>query len=78
MTVIYLTEYNCKCYAVTFEVNGCLKVQKNIDRSKYETNILRVKLWKIFLGKSEFCGMTEMSGAFDKTEFDGKTFFNLK
>ena len=73
MTIIYLTEYNCKCYGVTFENNGCVKVQKIRDISNYETNILRVKPLKPFLGKSDFCGMTEMSGAFDKTEFDGNT-----
>ena len=71
MTVIYLTEYNCKCYGVTFENNGCVKVQKTKDISKYETSVLCVKALKTFLGKSEFCGMAEMSGAFDKTEFDG-------
>ena len=71
MTVIYLTEYNCKCYGVTFENDGCVKVQKIKDISNYETNILRVKPLKTFLGKSECCRMTEMSGAFDKTEFDG-------
>ena len=35
--------------------------------------ILHVKVLKTFLGKSDFCGMTEMSGAFDKTEIDGNT-----
>ena len=28
MTVIYVTEYKCECYAVTFEKNGWIKVQK--------------------------------------------------
>ena len=75
MTVIFLTEYNCECYGVTFETNGCAKVQKINVISIYETNILRVKPLKILLGKSNFCGMTEMSGAFDKTEFDGILFY---
>ena len=27
MTIIYVTEYNTKCYGVTFEINGWIKVQ---------------------------------------------------
>ena len=73
MTVIYLTEYNCKCYAVTFENNGCVKVQMIEDVSSDETNILRVKPLRTILGKSESCRMTEMSGAYDKSEFNGNT-----
>ena len=42
MTVIFITEYNCNCYGVTFENNECVKVQKIKDISNYETNILRV------------------------------------
>ena len=42
MTVIYLTEYNCKCYGMTFENNGCVKVQKIQDISIYETKIFYV------------------------------------
>ena len=45
-----------------------MNVQKVKDISKNETNILRVRPFKTFLGKSEFSGMTEMSRAFDKTE----------
>ena len=33
MTVIYITEDNCKCYAVTFEIKGWVKVQKFQDGS---------------------------------------------
>ena len=28
MTAIYLPEYNCRRYAVTFENNGCIRIQK--------------------------------------------------
>ena len=73
MTVINLTEYNCNCYGVTFENNGYVKVQKHKVISSYETDMLRVKSLKTFLGKSYICRMTEMSGAFDKTEFVGNT-----
>ena len=38
------------------------------DISNNETNIIRVRPFKTFLGKSEFCGMTEMSRALGKTE----------
>ena len=58
---------------MTFENNGCVKAQNINDKSKYETNILRVKPLTAFLDKSEFCGMTEISVAFGKTEFDGIT-----
>ena len=59
---------------MTFENNGCVKVQKIKDISNYETIIIRVNSLKAFLGKSESCIMTTTSGAFDKTEFDRKTF----
>ena len=51
-----------------------MKVQKVKDISNNETNILRVRPFKTFLGKSEFCGMTEMSRAFGKTEIVEKIF----
>ena len=73
MTVIYLTEYNCICYEVTFENSGFVKVQKIEDITNFETNKIRGKHLKTFLGKSEFCGRTIVSGAFDVTEFDGNT-----
>ena len=60
---------------VTFETNGCAKVQKINVISNYETNILRVKPLKLLSDKSNFCGITERSGAFDKTEFDGILFY---
>ena len=69
MTVICLTENNCKCCGLTFENTGCVKVQKFKNISKYETNIFCVKPLKTFLGKSESCRMTEMLGAFDRNSF---------
>ena len=36
MTVIYITEDNCECYAVTFQNNGFVKVQKFEDDSEIE------------------------------------------
>ena len=33
MTALYLLEYNCNGYGVTFENNGCVKVQMIEDIS---------------------------------------------
>ena len=62
MAVIYLTEYNCQQNEVTFENNGCVKVQKIEDISNNEYIIYCVKPMRIFLGKSESCMMTALSG----------------
>ena len=73
MTIIHITENNCKCYGVTFENNGHVKVQKFEDISKDKNTIYSVKPMEIFLGKSQVCNMTEFSGARDKKVFDGNT-----
>ena len=76
MTVIYITEHNCECYAVTFENKGWFKVQKFEDGSlddDDENIIYTVNPMETFLGKSKSCSMTALSGAFDKTCFDGNT-----
>ena len=73
MTVIYITENNCECYAVTFENKGWIKVQKFKDESLGENIIYTVNPMKIFMGKSKPCTMTALSGAFDKGCFDGNT-----
>ena len=73
MTIIYITEYNCKCYAVTLENKGWIKVQKFEDESLDENIIYTVNPMETFLGKSKSCSMTALSGAFDKACFDGNT-----
>ena len=73
MTVIYITENNCECYAVTFENKGWVKVQKFDDESLDENIIYTVNPMESFLGKSKSCSMTALSGAFDKACFDGNT-----
>ena len=73
MTVIYITENNCECFAVTFENKGWIKVQKFKDESLDENIIYTVNPMETFLGKSKSCSMTALSGAFDKTCFDGNT-----
>ena len=73
MTVIYITENNCECYAVTFENKGWIKVQKFKDGSLDENSIYTVNPMELFLGKSQSCTMTALSGAFDKGCFDGNT-----
>ena len=73
MTIIYLTEYNTRCYVVSFRNNGCIKLQKFEDMSDDENKIFCVKLWEIILGKSLLCNMTEFPRAEDKAVFDGNT-----
>ena len=43
MTIIYITERNTKCYGVTFQNNGCIKVQNFEDISSDENNVLCVR-----------------------------------
>ena len=43
MTVICITEYNTGCYGVTFQKNGCIKVQKFEDLSDDENKIMCAK-----------------------------------
>ena len=73
MTVLYITEDNCKCYAVTFQNNGWVKVQKFEDESLDENIIYTINPLETFLGKSQSCTMTASSGAFDKVCFHGNT-----
>ena len=40
MTVIHITENNCESYAVTFENNGFVQVQKFEDVSENDKNII--------------------------------------
>ena len=73
MTVIYITENNCKCYAVTFQNNGFVQVQQFEDVSESDKNfIYSINPMKSFLGKSQRCSIA-LSGAFDKSCFDGNT-----
>ena len=74
MTVIYSTEDNCKCYAVSFENNGFVQVQQFEDVSESDKNIIySINPMETFLGKSQRCTMTVLSGAFDKSCYDGNT-----
>ena len=73
MTIIYVTETNCRCYGVNFEINGYVKVQRMEDISNNKNIILSVNPSRTFLGKSRICNMTMFSGAFDKSVFDGNT-----
>ena len=74
MTVIYISENNCKCYAVTFENNRFVQVQQFKDVSESDkNNIYSINPMETFLGKSKSCSMTALSGAFNKACFDGNT-----
>ena len=74
MTVVYIFENNCKCYAVTLKNKGWIKVQKFKDGVCLDENIIyTVNPMETFLGKSQSCTMTAISRAFDKACFDGNT-----
>ena len=73
MTVIYITENNCECYAVIFQNKGWIKVQKFKDGSLDKNIIYTINPMETFIGKSQSCTMTALSGAFDKACFDGNT-----
>ena len=73
MTIIYLTEFKTKCYGVTFENKGWIKVQNFEDISDDKNFLYKVNPMETFSGKNESCMMTSMSGAFDKSVFDGNT-----
>ena len=73
MTIIYITENNCECYAVTLQNKGWVKVQNFKDGCVDENIIYTVNPMEIFLGKSKVCAVTALSGAFDKKCFDGNT-----
>ena len=73
MTIIYVTENNCQCYAVTFQNKGWVRVQKLEDVSNDKNIIYEVNPMETFLGKSQLCDMTEFSGPMVKKVFDGNT-----
>ena len=73
MTIIYVTEYNTKCYGVTSQKRGWIKVQKIEDAGVDKNIIYEINPIEIFIGKSQLCDMTEFSGAKDKEVFDGNT-----
>ena len=62
MTILYITENNCECYAVTFKNNGFVKVKKLEDFSEDRNKIYEVNPIETFKGKSQLCDMTEFSG----------------
>ena len=74
MTVLYLTEYNTTCYGVFFRNRGCIEVRNFKDISNDEVTTLCMKPLKTLLDKSETSSMTCMTGAFNKSVFDGNIF----
>ena len=73
MTIIYVTECNTKCYGVTYQNNGYIKVQRLKDVSKDKNIIYEVNPMESLIGKSQLCDMTKFSGSEDKEVFDGNT-----
>ena len=73
----------CSRYLVTIDISGAKCSQSdNIENEmsfykketyKFKEPIFTIKPREMFIGKSPICIMSEMSGAFDNTEFDGKT-----
>ena len=74
MTIIYVTENNTKCYGVTSQNKGWVRVQKLEDVSEDKNIKYKVNPMEKFLGKSESYEITAFSGAFDKSVLDGSTF----
>ena len=58
MTIIYITENKTKCYAVTSQNKGWIKVQKIRDVGDDKNFIYEVNPMQIFIGKSQLCNMT--------------------
>ena len=73
MTVLYITENNCECYGVIFQNKRWIKVQKFKDGSLDENIIYTINPMETFLGKSQSCSMTALSGGFNRGCFDGNT-----
>ena len=73
MTIIYVTGNNCRCYGVTFQNNGIVKVQNFEDISIDENTKYSVKPMRTFLGESQVCNRTMFPGALNKSVFDGNT-----
>ena len=48
MTIIYVTESNTKCYGVTFQKNGWIKIQKFENISNDKNIIYCVKPLEMF------------------------------
>ena len=73
MTIIFITENNTECYAVTSQSKGWIKLEKIRDVGDDKNIIYEVNPMQTFIGKSQLCNMTEFSGAEDKEVFNGKT-----
>ena len=62
MTIIYITENNTKCYAVTSRNKGWTRVQKIGDVGGDKNIIHEVNPIETIIGKSQLCDMTEFWG----------------
>ena len=51
MTLIYVTENNCQCLAVTFKKNGKIRVQKLEDVSEDKNILYEVNPMEMFIGR---------------------------
>ena len=68
---ISLMQYNYRSrYLVV--IDGDVYVYKH-EKCKFDQPFLSFQAKYIFIGKSKVCGMTEFSGADDRSDFDGNT-----
>ena len=73
MTIIYVAENNCKRLAITTRNKGWIRVQKLEDVSEDKNIIYEVNPMETFIGRSQLCNMTKLSGSEDKELFNGNT-----
>ena len=75
MTIIYVAENNCECLAITARNKGWIRVQRLEDVSEDKNIIYEVNPMETFIGRSQLCNMTKLSGSEDKELFNGNTIF---
>ena len=73
MTIIYVAENNCERLAITARNNGWIRVQRLEDVSEDKNIIYEVNPMETFIGRSQLCNMTKLSGSEDKELFNGNT-----
>ena len=70
---IYIMQYNYRSrYLVVKNENDYVSVYK-YDKYKFDQPFSSFQAKNIFIGKSRICEMTELSGALNNPDFDGKT-----
>ena len=73
MIIIYVAENNCERLAITARNKGWIRVQRLEDISEDKNIIYEVNPMETFIGRSQLCNMTKLSGSEDKELFNGNT-----